>query len=176
MQGLEHWEASQTPFTVSLASDDLQSICVSSSLLDVFRDLRSKKRGLIVVGEQLDVSESQACLQIAAELGWPLCADALSGNYKSHHIVILTHTESFLLQTKFAWQALHHSAQLDLQGCAVVFQACVVSCLSRWTVHSMNESLSPTDTYSNVTMQVDYRHFSSSGQTNMETLHCSQCY
>ena len=83
VQGLERWEDSQAPFTNYFASDDIYSSSISSGLSDFLNDLRSKKRGLIVVGEQLHASEAQACLQIAAELGWPLCADALSGRYIS---------------------------------------------------------------------------------------------
>ena len=81
MQGLQRWESSQAPFPDSFAFNDQPGSHLSTSLADFLHDLKFKRRGLIVVGEQSSMQESQACLQIAAELGWPLCADALSGKW-----------------------------------------------------------------------------------------------
>lgn len=52
---------------------------INASLRGLLLDLRSKRRGLVVVGEQQCSMESQACVEIANTLGWPLVTDALSG-------------------------------------------------------------------------------------------------
>jgi isochorismate synthase/2-succinyl-5-enolpyruvyl-6-hydroxy-3-cyclohexene-1-carboxylate synthase/2-succinyl-6-hydroxy-2,4-cyclohexadiene-1-carboxylate synthase/O-succinylbenzoate synthase len=41
--------------------------------------LQQAKRGLIVVGEQLDSGAAVAAVQLGALLGWPVAADVLSG-------------------------------------------------------------------------------------------------
>lgn len=46
---------------------------------DFIHSLKRRRAGLVVAGEQLDPSDSLACLQIARHLGWPLAADTLSG-------------------------------------------------------------------------------------------------
>ena len=80
MQGLAAWEQSYQPFTQPLAGRlSTGSRRIDSSLMDLLEHLRSQSRGLIVVGEQLDPTESVAAVQIAEALGWPLAADSLSG-------------------------------------------------------------------------------------------------
>jgi len=45
----------------------------------VLQMLLQSRRGLMVVGEQLDSGAAAAALQLAALLGWPVAADVLSG-------------------------------------------------------------------------------------------------
>jgi isochorismate synthase/2-succinyl-5-enolpyruvyl-6-hydroxy-3-cyclohexene-1-carboxylate synthase/2-succinyl-6-hydroxy-2,4-cyclohexadiene-1-carboxylate synthase/O-succinylbenzoate synthase len=63
----------------SLAVDAAAPAAASAELSSVLQLLLSARRGLIVVGEQLDSSAAAAGLQLAALLGFPVAADVLSG-------------------------------------------------------------------------------------------------
>lgn len=89
MQGLQRWESSESPYTLSHgflpAPDPIyspQSTLSSYGSVDsVLEMLLSTKRGLVVAGE-LGPEDAVAAARIGAALGWPVITDVLSGKGK----------------------------------------------------------------------------------------------
>lgn len=80
MQGLHQWERSSSPFTQPITAGHPNHMRADSpGLTQLLGTLGSAQRGLLVVAELTTAEDAVAALAISESLGWPIVADALSG-------------------------------------------------------------------------------------------------
>ena len=80
LQGMRQWERSSSPFTQPITAVHPKYMRADSpGLTQLPSTLRSAQRGLLVVAEMTTAENAVAALAISKSLGWPIVADALSG-------------------------------------------------------------------------------------------------
>lgn len=88
LRGLQAWLSTAEPYTAAVLQPGgapAPAVAPASAggatpeMASVLQLLLSARRGLVVVGEQLDSSAAAASLQLGALLGFPVAADVLSG-------------------------------------------------------------------------------------------------
>ena len=87
LQGMHQWGRSSSPFTQPITAVRPNHMRADSpGLKQLLTTLGSAQRGLLVVAELTTAEDAVAALAISKSLGWPIVADALSGE---GHIVAL---------------------------------------------------------------------------------------
>ena len=90
LQGLHQWEQSTAPFSQPITQEQpVQAGYGSQGMSALLATLACAKRGLLVVAELTSTQDVVAALSISKALGWPLVADALSGNSCNHYHLML---------------------------------------------------------------------------------------
>ena len=80
LQGMHQWDRSSRPFTQPITALHPNHMRADSpGLTQLLSMLGSAQRGLLVVAELTTAEDAVAALAISKSLGWPIVADALSG-------------------------------------------------------------------------------------------------
>lgn len=145
LQGLQHWEAGDAPFTTAAGLQPaLPSSCgsllsggafggVSNLASDpaaqaVLRTIVGARRGLIVAAELTSPEDVVAATQLSQLLGWPVAADVLSGlragvpaagaagTAGAAGPAVIHHMDNLLLLDRQQWRALRPDVVLQVGG------------------------------------------------------------
>lgn len=80
LQGMHQWERLSSPFTQPVtAAHPVHMRADAPGLTQLLSTLGDAQRGLIVVAELTTAEDVAAALIVSTTLGWPIVADALSG-------------------------------------------------------------------------------------------------
>ena len=81
LKGLDRWIFSSSPFTTYM---NCANHTGTGSIMEVLHEVKSAKRGLLVVGGLHTAEETWAVVMLASHLGWPVFPDVLSGLRVGH--------------------------------------------------------------------------------------------
>lgn len=76
LEPLRTWFQQETPYT---RIEQTEAILASAQCQVWSERLNAVERGVLLLGRLKNSQEQQACLELAQALGWPVCADVLSG-------------------------------------------------------------------------------------------------
>lgn len=80
LQGMHQWERFSRPFTQPITAVHPSHMKADTpGLAQLLSTLGCAQRGLLVVAELTTAEDAVAALAISKSLGWPIVADALSG-------------------------------------------------------------------------------------------------
>lgn len=80
LQGMHQWERLSSPFTQPVtAAHPSHMRDDAPGLTQLLSTLGAAQRGLVVVAELTTAEDVAAALTVSKSLGWPIVADALSG-------------------------------------------------------------------------------------------------